>query len=163
METVGITCTKNGKARVAVERLRCAIPDAFALFGLALHGGVIPYSGTFLVFSDYARNAVRMAALMKVPSIFVYSHDSIGLGEDGPTHHGAFDLSYLRQIPNLVVMAPKDHDELVQMLFNAPRFNRPVAIWSGVREMVGNRATMLTLRTARLDRARRSRRKWLHT
>ena len=54
--------------------------------GMALHGGVIPYEGTFLVFSDYARNALRMAALMRIRNIFVYTHDSIGLGEDGPTH-----------------------------------------------------------------------------
>src|SRR6266850_2118976 len=54
--------------------------------GLALHGGIIPYGGTFLTFSDYSRNALRMAALMKIRSIFVFTHDSIGLGEDGPTH-----------------------------------------------------------------------------
>ncbi len=54
--------------------------------GIALHGGLIPYGGTFLVFSDYARNAVRMAALMQLRVILVYTHDSIGLGEDGPTH-----------------------------------------------------------------------------
>ncbi|NLO80808.1 MAG: transketolase [Xanthomonadaceae bacterium] len=76
--------------------------------GLALHGGFIPYGGTFLVFSDYARNAVRMAALMKQRSIFVYTHDSIGLGEDGPTHQPIEHVASLRLIPNLSVWRPCD-------------------------------------------------------
>ena len=76
--------------------------------GLALHGGFIPYGGTFLVFSDYARNAVRMAALMHLRSILVYSHDSIGLGEDGPTHQPVEHLASLRLIPNLVLWRPCD-------------------------------------------------------
>ena len=76
--------------------------------GLALHGGFIPYSGTFLTFSDYARNAVRMAALMKTPSLFVYTHDSIGLGEDGPTHQSVEHIASLRSIPNLMVWRPCD-------------------------------------------------------
>jgi transketolase len=76
--------------------------------GLALHGGFIPYSGTFLVFSDYARNAVRMAALMKVRNLFVFTHDSIGLGEDGPTHQAVEQVSSLRLIPNLDVWRPSD-------------------------------------------------------
>ncbi|MFK8027078.1 MAG: transketolase [Gammaproteobacteria bacterium] len=76
--------------------------------GMALHGGFIPYSGTFLTFSDYARNAVRMAALMNTPSIFVYTHDSIGLGEDGPTHQSIEHVSSLRSIPNLMVWRPCD-------------------------------------------------------
>ncbi|MEY3974818.1 MAG: hypothetical protein RIS59_1179, partial [Pseudomonadota bacterium] len=67
-----------------------------ALNGMALHGGFIPFGGTFLVFSDYARNAVRMAALMKQRVIFVYTHDSIGLGEDGPTHQPVEHLASLR-------------------------------------------------------------------
>jgi transketolase len=75
--------------------------------GLALHG-FIPYVGTFLTFSDYARNAVRMAALMKLRSIFVYTHDSIGLGEDGPTHQSVEHASSLRLIPNLDVWRPCD-------------------------------------------------------
>ena len=79
--------------------------------GLALHGGIIPYGGTFLVFSDYARNAVRMAALMGVRSILVYSHDSIGLGEDGPTHQPIEQLPALRLIPNLDVWRPCDLTE----------------------------------------------------
>ena len=76
--------------------------------GIALHGGLIPYSGTFLTFSDYARNAVRMAALMKLRNIFVYTHDSIGLGEDGPTHQSVEHVASLRLIPNLHVWRPCD-------------------------------------------------------
>ena len=76
--------------------------------GLALHGGIIPYSGTFLVFSDYARNALRMAALMKVQQILVYTHDSIGLGEDGPTHQPVEHVASLRIMPNMRVWRPCD-------------------------------------------------------
>lgn len=76
--------------------------------GIALHGGFIPYGATFLTFSDYARNAVRMAALMKLRNIFVYTHDSIGLGEDGPTHQSIEHVSSLRLIPNLHVWRPCD-------------------------------------------------------
>ncbi len=79
--------------------------------GIALHGGFIPFGATFLVFSDYARNAVRMAALMKIQSIFVYSHDSIGLGEDGPTHQPVEQLPSLRLIPDLTVWRPCDSVE----------------------------------------------------
>jgi transketolase len=76
--------------------------------GLALHGGCIPYGGTFLTFSDYSRNALRMAALMKIRSIFVFTHDSIGLGEDGPTHQSVEHASALRLIPNMDVWRPCD-------------------------------------------------------
>jgi transketolase len=76
--------------------------------GLALHGGFIPYSGTFLVFSDYARNAVRMAALMRLRNILVFTHDSIGLGEDGPTHQAVEHVASLRLIPNLDLWRPCD-------------------------------------------------------
>jgi transketolase len=76
--------------------------------GLALHGGVIPYGGTFLVFSDYARNALRLAALMGVRAIYVFSHDSIGLGEDGPTHQPIEHAATLRLIPNMDVWRPCD-------------------------------------------------------
>ncbi|WP_114813252.1 transketolase [Paraburkholderia kururiensis] len=79
-----------------------------AINGLALHGGYKPFGGTFLTFSDYSRNALRMAALMKVPSIFVFTHDSIGLGEDGPTHQSIEHLSSLRLIPNLTLWRPAD-------------------------------------------------------
>ncbi len=76
--------------------------------GLTLHGGFIPYAGTFLTFSDYARNALRMAALMKIRAIHVYTHDSIGLGEDGPTHQSVEHAQSLRLIPNLSVWRPCD-------------------------------------------------------
>ncbi|MGQ0621951.1 MAG: transketolase [Panacagrimonas sp.] len=79
-----------------------------AMNGMVLHGGIIPYGGTFLTFSDYARNAVRMAALMKIGTIFVYTHDSIGLGEDGPTHQAVEHLSSLRLIPNMETWRPAD-------------------------------------------------------
>ena len=71
--------------------------------GIALHGGCIPFGATFLMFSEYARNALRMAALMKIRSIFVYTHDSIGLGEDGPTHQAVEQIPTLRMIPNMEV------------------------------------------------------------
>ena len=79
--------------------------------GMLLHGGIKPYSGTFLVFMDYARNAVRLAALMKIPNIFVYTHDSIGLGEDGPTHQPVEHLVTLRATPNLNNWRPADLTE----------------------------------------------------
>ncbi len=81
----------------------CAIMN-----GIALHGSFIPYGGTFLVFSDYARNALRMAALMKIRSIYVFTHDSIGLGEDGPTHQPIEHAATLRLIPNMDVWRPCD-------------------------------------------------------
>jgi transketolase len=76
--------------------------------GIALHGGLIPYTGTFLTFSDYARNALRMAALMQLRAIYVYTHDSIGLGEDGPTHQAVEQTASLRLIPHLDVWRPCD-------------------------------------------------------
>jgi transketolase len=81
--------------------------------GLALHGGFIPYTGTFLTFSDYSRNALRMAALMKLRNISVFTHDSIGLGEDGPTHQSVEHISALRLIPNMDVWRPCDTVEAV--------------------------------------------------
>ena len=79
--------------------------------GVALHGGLIPYTATFLMFSEYARNALRMAALMKVRQIFVFTHDSIGLGEDGPTHQPVEQIASLRLIPNMDVWRPCDTTE----------------------------------------------------
>jgi transketolase len=79
-----------------------------ALNGMVLHGGYIPFGGTFLTFSDYSRNAIRMAALMKIRSLFVFTHDSIGLGEDGPTHQSIEHVSSLRLIPGLDVWRPAD-------------------------------------------------------
>ncbi len=87
---------------------------AAALNGMALHGGVIPYSGTFLCFSDYARPSMRLASLMGIRSIFVMTHDSIGLGEDGPTHQPVEHLAALRAIPNHLVMRPADAYETAE-------------------------------------------------
>ncbi len=84
------------------------------LNGMAVYGGVIPYGATFLVFADYMRAAVRLAALSHYPSIFIFTHDSIGLGEDGPTHQPVEHLTSLRLIPNLVVLRPADANETAQ-------------------------------------------------
>jgi transketolase len=82
--------------------------------GMALHGGIIPYGGTFLVFADYMRPAIRLAALMKQRVIYVFTHDSIGLGEDGPTHQPIEQLTSLRCIPNLTVIRPADAAETAE-------------------------------------------------
>lgn len=85
-----------------------------ALNGMALHGGVLAYGGTFLVFSDYMRPAIRIAALSHIPSIFVFTHDSVGLGEDGPTHQPVEHLAALRAIPNVLLIRPADANEVAQ-------------------------------------------------
>ena len=87
---------------------------AAAMNGMALHGGVIPYGGTFLVFTDYCRPAIRLAALQQTRVIYVMTHDSIGLGEDGPTHQPIEHLQSLRMIPNLLVMHPADAVETAE-------------------------------------------------
>ena len=87
---------------------------AAAMNGMGNHGGIIPYGGTFLVFSDYARNAIRLAALMRLGTIFVMTHDSIGLGEDGPTHQPVEHLAALRAIPGLNVYRPADAMETLE-------------------------------------------------
>jgi transketolase len=79
--------------------------------GMALHGGVQPYGATFLIFSDYMRPAIRIAALMKAHSIFIFTHDSIGLGQDGPTHQPVEHLMSLRAMPELTVLRPADANE----------------------------------------------------
>ena len=84
------------------------------LNGMALHGGVIPYGGTFLIFSDYMRPAIRLAALSHIHVIYVFTHDSIGLGEDGPTHEPIEHLASLRAMPNLTVIRPADANEVAQ-------------------------------------------------
>ena len=97
--------------------------------GIALHGGYIPFGGTFLTFSDYSRNAIRMAALMKLRSIFIFTHDSIGLGEDGPTHQSVEHVASLRLIPNLMVWRPCDTTESAQAWGSAiERKNGPSAL-----------------------------------
>jgi transketolase len=85
-----------------------------AMNGMALHGGVIPYGGTFMVFSDYCRPSIRLAALMGIRVIFVMTHDSIGVGEDGPTHQPVEHLAALRAIPNLKVFRPADGVETAE-------------------------------------------------
>lgn len=82
--------------------------------GMALHGGIIPYGGTFLIFSDYMKPAIRLASMMGLQVIYVFTHDSIGLGEDGPTHQPIEQLASLRSIPNLVVLRPADANEVAQ-------------------------------------------------
>ena len=82
-----------------------------AMNGMALHGGIIPFGGTFLVFSDYVKPSIRIAALSKIPSIFVFTHDSIGLGEDGPTHQPIEHLASMRATPNVNVFRPADANE----------------------------------------------------
>lgn len=96
--------------------------------GLALYGGFIPFGGTFLTFSDYARNAVRMAALMKQKAIFVYTHDSIGLGEDGPTHQSIEHAASLRLIPFLRVWRPCDTTETATAWQSAIEYAGPTAL-----------------------------------
>jgi transketolase len=87
---------------------------ASAMNGIALHGGFIPAGATFLVFTDYARPAIRLAALMGLPAIYVMTHDSIGLGEDGPTHQPVEHLAALRAIPNMRVFRPADAIETAE-------------------------------------------------
>ena len=97
--------------------------------GIALHGGFIPYGGTFLVFSDYARNAVRLGALMRQRVIHVYTHDSIGLGEDGPTHQPIEHLASLRAMPELSLWRPCDAAETaVAWIAAIERANGPTAL-----------------------------------
>ncbi|RYY81852.1 MAG: transketolase, partial [Comamonadaceae bacterium] len=97
--------------------------------GVALHGGYIPYGGTFLTFSDYSRNAIRMAALMKRRVIHVFTHDSIGLGEDGPTHQSVEHAASLRLIPGLDVWRPGDTAETtVAWAVALQNANRPTAL-----------------------------------
>ena len=84
------------------------------LNGMALYGGVIPYGGTFLIFSDYMRPSIRLASISGARPIYVYTHDSVGLGEDGPTHQPIEHLASLRAIPKVVVIRPADANETVQ-------------------------------------------------
>jgi transketolase len=97
---------------------------AAAMNGIALHGGLIPYGGTFLCFSDYCRPSIRLAAMMQIRTIFVMTHDSIGLGEDGPTHQPVEQLAALRAIPHLAVYRPGDPIETAECweaILNTPR------------------------------------------
>ncbi len=99
------------------------------LNGIRLHGGLIPYGGTFMVFADYMRPPIRLAALMGLPVIFIYTHDSIGVGEDGPTHQPIEHLASLRAIPNLAVLRPADANETNEAWLTAlERREGPVAL-----------------------------------
>ena len=96
--------------------------------GMALHGGVIPYGATFFVFADYMRPALRLAAIMQTHSIFVFTHDSIGVGEDGPTHQPIEQLAGLRSIPGLTVLRPADANETRAAWKLAIERKKPVAL-----------------------------------
>ena len=129
-ETIGGSADLSGSNNTKTSQTKPITPGAFggryvhygirehgmaaAMNGMALHGGVIPYSGTFLVFSDYARPAMRLASLMGIRSIFVMTHDSIGLGEYGPTHQPVEHLAALRAIPNHLVFRPADATEAAE-------------------------------------------------
>jgi transketolase len=115
---------------------------AAAMNGMTLHGGVIPYGGTFMVFSDYCRPAIRLSALMGIRTIFVMTHDSIGVGEDGPTHQPVEHLAALRAIPNLLVMRPADGVETAecwQLALDHPR--RPTLLAFSRQEVPTVRTT----------------------
>jgi transketolase len=99
-----------------------------AMNGMALHGGVIPFGATFLIFSDYMRPSVRLAALMKLHTRYIYTHDSIGLGEDGPTHQPVEHLAALRAIPQLAVFRPADANEVRECWKAALRWDGPAAL-----------------------------------
>ena len=96
--------------------------------GMCLHGGIRPYGGTFLVFMDYARNAVRLSAMMQLPNIYVFTHDSIGLGEDGPTHQPIEHLVTLRSTPNLYNWRPADLTETAVAWKNAIVCDSPTCL-----------------------------------
>jgi transketolase len=129
-ETIGGSADLTGSNNTKTSQTKNITPDdygqryvhygirehgmAAAMNGLALHGGIIPYGGTFLCFSDYARPSMRLASLMGIRSIFVMTHDSIGLGEDGPTHQPVEHLAALRAIPNHNVMRPADATEAAE-------------------------------------------------
>ncbi|MEZ5343235.1 MAG: hypothetical protein R2706_17890 [Acidimicrobiales bacterium] len=99
-----------------------------ALVGAARHGGVLPFGGTFFVFSDYMRPAIRLAALSGAKAIFVFTHDSVGVGEDGPTHQPIEHLMALRAIPNLRVIRPADATETSGAWLEALRHDGPTAL-----------------------------------
>ena len=145
---------------------------AAAMNGMALHGGVIPYGGTFLIFSDYCRPAIRLSALQQVRTIHVMTHDSIGLGEDGPTHQPIEQLAGLRAIPNLDVYRPADAVETAECWELAlRRHGRPVAARADAAESAAaadEGARRESLRAGRLSpaprdqgAARRPARHWL--
>jgi transketolase len=130
IETIGGSADLTGSNNTNTSQTPAITPDDFsgrfihygvrehamagAMNGIALHGGLIPYSGGFLIFSDYCRPSIRLAALMGLRVIHVFTHDSIGLGEDGPTHQPVEQLASLRAIPNLNVLRPADVTETAE-------------------------------------------------
>jgi transketolase len=106
------------------------------LNGMALHGGLIPYGGTFLIFSDYMRPAIRLASLMKQQVIYVLTHDSIGLGEDGPTHQPIEHLASLRAMPNLTVLRPADANETAEAWKFAVKNNKGPTVLALTRQSI---------------------------
>jgi transketolase len=144
-ELFGGSADLTGSNNTALAGVRNFAPEDFAgryvhfgirehgmgaiLNGIAVHGGIIPFGSTFLVFSDYMRPPIRLAALMRVPVIYVYTHDSIGLGEDGPTHQPVEQLTALRCIPNMTVIRPGDANEVAEAWRAAMRHtDGPVAL-----------------------------------
>ncbi len=117
---------------------------AAAMNGLALHGGLIPYGGTFLVFSDYCRPAIRLSALMRQRVVYVFTHDSIGLGEDGPTHQPVEHLAALRAIPNLNVFRPADGVETAECWALAVQTGDAPSVLALTRQNVPNLRTTHT-------------------
>lgn len=129
-ETIGGSADLSGSVNTKSAGMNPVTPDDFSgryiyygirehgmaatMNGMAVHGGVIPYSGTFLVFSDYCRPSIRLAAMMRQRVIHVMTHDSIGLGEDGPTHQPVEHLAGLRAIPDLLVLRPADATETAE-------------------------------------------------
>ncbi len=144
-ETIGGSADLTGSNNTKTSQTKSITPNDFsgrylhygvrehgmaaAMNGIALHGGLIPYSGGFLIFSDYCRPSIRLAALMGIRVIHVLTHDSIGLGEDGPTHQPVEQLAALRAIPNLLVFRPADATETVECWQLAlESHNRPSAL-----------------------------------
>jgi transketolase len=105
-----------------------------AINGMALHGGLLPYTATFLIFSDYMRPAIRLAAISELRTIFVFTHDSIGLGEDGPTHQAVEHIMSLRAIPHLVVIRPADANEAVEAWRVAIQYKRGPVVLAFTRQ-----------------------------
>jgi transketolase len=106
--------------------------------GMALHGGVRPYGGTFLIFSDYMRPPIRLAALMEQPVVYVFTHDSVGLGEDGPTHQPIEQLAALRAIPGLIDLRPADAAETAEAWRFIMEYDRGPAFLALTRQAVPN-------------------------
>jgi transketolase len=107
---------------------------AAAMNGMALHGGVVPYGGTFLIFSDYCRNAIRLSALQQTRVVYVLTHDSIGLGEDGPTHQPIEHIMSMRLIPNLNVFRPADVIETAECWMLALRSEKTPSVLALTRQ-----------------------------